>query len=161
MRKNLQFKIYNLKVENAFTLIELLVVITIIGVLAGLSVFGLNGARQASRDAVRKADLEQIRSGLGIYNADCGAYPLTANFVLSSAVTLKGNGSTSSCLATNTYIAKTPIDLISGRRYAYTSDGITYSICAALEKDPSPAMTGLGVCGSCGSSACNYIVTNP
>ena len=51
-----------------FTLIELLVTISIIGILIGLSVFGLQGARQSARDAKRKADLDmrlrQVMSGL-------------------------------------------------------------------------------------------------
>jgi prepilin-type N-terminal cleavage/methylation domain-containing protein len=62
--------------NKAFTLIELLVVISIIGILTGLSIFGLQGAREASRDATRKAALEQIRSGLEIYKADCDSYPI-------------------------------------------------------------------------------------
>ena len=144
--------------KQGFTLIELLVVISIIGILAGLSIFGLQGARQASRDAVRKADLEQIRSGLGIYNADCNAYPAALN--LSNPITLKGNGSTSSCAVTNTYIASTPADPSRpSSSYAYTSNGITYSICAALEQAPNPAMSVAG-CGSC-VKTCNYKVTSP
>src|SRR3972149_9954423 len=83
--------------DSGFTLIELLVVISIIGILIGLSVFGLQGARKSSRDAVRKADLEQIRSGLGMYKADCDTYPLTANFSLPATTTLVGSGLTGSC----------------------------------------------------------------
>ena len=150
------------KLQKGFTLIELLVVIAIIGILVGLSVFGLNGARQASRDAVRKADLEQIRSGLGIYNADCNKYPLTANFVLTTSRSLVGSTPPTSCAVANTYISATPVDPVSTRRYYYVSAGTTYSICAALEQAPSPALnvTACGAVSNCGSS-CNYIVSNP
>lgn len=144
----------------AFTLIELLVVISIIGILIGLSVLGLQGARKSSRDAVRKADLEEIRSGLGFYKADCNVYPLTANFNLPNATKLTGDGSTSSCLLTNTYISSVPQDSISGDNYSYSSDGATYHLCAALEQPPSPAMDVSG-CASCGSASCNYVTTNP
>lgn len=145
---------------SAFTLIELLVVISIIGILIGLSIFGLQGARKASRDAKRKADLEEIRAGIEIYKSDCGGYPL----VLTSP--LIGLGSLTACATTNTYIAKVPEDpLYPGRKYSYTTDGYTYSLCAALEEDPSPAMVGTGNCASCVTTdpaiSCNYIVTNP
>jgi prepilin-type N-terminal cleavage/methylation domain-containing protein len=149
-------KIYN----SAFTLIELLVVISIIGILIGLSVIGLQGSRKASRDAVRKADLEQVRSGLGMYKADCNIYPLTLD--LSAPGSLSGDGvSSPSCLVANVYIAATPTDPISpGADYVYSSDGVTYTICASLEQPPSPALDVSG-CGSCGGTACNYKVVNP
>jgi general secretion pathway protein G len=148
------------KFNKGFTLIELLVVISIIGVLLGLSIFGLQGARASSRDAKRKADLEQIRSGLEIYKADCNTYPASLN--LSSSIALRGDGSSSSsCLATNVYITATPVDPGgSSRRYVFSStSGQTYNLCAALEQGPVPAMDVSG-CGSCGST-CNYKVTNP
>jgi type II secretion system protein G len=145
--------------KKGFTLIELLVVISIIGVLVGLSVFGLQGARKASRDAVRKADLEQIRSGLGMYKADCNSYPLNLN--LSSATTLNGDGNSASCLAGNVYISKIPTDPVSpNASYVYNSpDGVTYSICASLEQGGTSVTCGGS--GSCGGATCNYKVTNP
>ena len=143
--------------NSAFTLIELLVVISIIGILLGLSVFGLQGARQSSRDAKRKADLELIRSGLEIYKSDCSAYP-TANII--ALTTLVGNGSSSSCPVTNTYISKIPVDPVPGTSsYSYASKGTTYALCATLESAPSPAMDTTG-CGSC-TTVCNYKVANP
>ena len=139
---------------KGFTLIELLVVVSIIGILLGLSVFGLQGARESSRDATRKTNLEMIRSGLEIYNADCDAYPTT----LSNP--LVGSGSPSSCLASNTYLNSVPSDPVpSTHSYAYSSDGTTYTLCAALEQIPSPAQDITG-CGSC-VATCNYKVTNP
>ena len=151
--------------HDGFTLIELLVVISIIGILIGLSIFGLQGARQASRDAKRKADLEEIRSGLELYKSDCNTYPAA----LASGGTLIGSGTTSSCAAANTYISLIPSDPVSSTsNYAYkatsTDGGLTYStytLCAALEQAPSPAMDVSG-CGSCTiSTGCNYIVINP
>ena len=75
------------KNSGGFTLIELLVVISIMGILLALSVFGMQDARRASRDGKRKADIEQIRSALEMYKADCGKYPLTAGVVPGSPLT--------------------------------------------------------------------------
>src|SRR3989344_5965218 len=76
------FIIHNSRKTYGFTLIELLVVISIVGSIIGLSVFGLQGARQSSRHSKRKADLEQIRSGLEIYKSDCDKYPITVGSTL-------------------------------------------------------------------------------
>lgn len=139
-----------IKSQRAFTLIELLVVISIVGVLIGLSIFGLQGARKSSRDARRKADLELIRSGIEIYRADCGSYPIA---LASPLVGTQTTGNT--CLTSITYIAEVPIDPLPDRVYYYSSDGTIYELCAALEGG------GTDSCGgSCGET-CDYQVTNP
>ncbi len=51
-----------IKREKGFTLIELLVVIAIIAILATLVLVGLDGARDAARDADRKGVVTQVRS---------------------------------------------------------------------------------------------------
>src|SRR3990167_7468623 len=89
LRKNL------VNVQQGFTLIELLVVISIMGVILGLTLFGIGGARESSRDAKRKADLALIQSGLEIYRADCSDYPVTLG------TSLKGDNSPTSCANTN------------------------------------------------------------
>ncbi len=135
--------------KKGFTLIELLVVISIIGILLALSIFGLQGARESARDSKRKADLELIRSGLEFYKSDCNAYPA------SLGTSLVGSGSPASC--DGTYIAEVPTDPLPDRNYSYASDGMTYTLCAALEDSPGMDTTG---CSSCGVT-CNYKVTNP
>lgn len=148
--------------SQGFTLIELLVVISIIGILLALSVFGLQGARQASRDARRKADLETIRSGLEIFKADCDKYYIGSSIPSPLNGQYNGAGSLYSpnCLPANTYIATVPTDPIPATySYAYSSDGTTYTLCASLENPPNPVATGC--VGSCGGTGCNYKVTNP
>lgn len=140
--------------RKGFTLIELLVVISIIGILIALSIFGLQGARESSRDARRKADLELIRSGLEIYKSDCNIYPA------SLGTSLVGSGSPTTCATTNTYIASVPKDPIDPTRtYLYARPTTTtYELCASLEQG-----TGTVTCGgssNCGTT-CNYKVTNP
>lgn len=146
-------KYTNKKHTRGFTLIELLVVISIIGVLIALSVFGLQGARKASRDAKRKSDVEQIRSGIEIYKSDCDKYPPTLG------TSLIGDGSVTSCPDTNTYISSTPVDPLTPTNvYSYyNTTPNTYEICVALEQGGSTVTCT----GSCGTATCNYKAVNP
>lgn len=68
-------RFFSLKKEGGFTLIELLVVIAIIGILASVTVVGLNTATRNARDSRRKADLATIQSALSQYWADKENYP--------------------------------------------------------------------------------------
>jgi prepilin-type N-terminal cleavage/methylation domain-containing protein len=55
--------------DSGFTLIELLVVIIIIGILAGIAVVGVSGARNSAQKAACKADAAQLIKGLRAYSA--------------------------------------------------------------------------------------------
>lgn len=149
-----------------FTLIELLVVISIIGILVAVSIFGLAGARESSRDARRKADLELIRSGLELYKSDCNKY-FPTNFTTASSDAggdpLVGSGTPTVCSATNNYIQAIPMDPISASRYyryASIGSGTGYEICASLEQSNLSTIT-CGGSSVCGTTSCNYKVTNP
>ncbi len=63
------------KHNQGFTLIELLVVISIIGILSSLAMVSLNGARVKARDALRKADMTQLRTALALYYDNNNQYP--------------------------------------------------------------------------------------
>lgn len=149
--------------KKGFTLIELLVVISIMGIIIGLTIFGIGGARESSRDAKRKADLEVLRSAIEIYKADCNNYPVgegnPAGILATNGESLAGDGSPSSCSISNIYLAEIPQDPIQpNSNYRYYSNGTVYEICAALEQG-----TGTVTCNSsssCGKT-CNYKVTNP
>lgn len=141
------------KRRQGFTLIELLVVISIIGILIGLSIFGLQGARESSRDAKRKSDLELMRAGLETYRADCYAYPAALG------ASLVGDDSSANCSSANVYISQMPTDPTTpGRRYIYALVGDTYEICASLEKGQGQVTCG-GI-SDCGE-ICNYKVSSP
>ncbi len=148
-------KNYKLHTQKAFTLIELLVVISIIAILIGVSIFGLSGARESTRDARRKSDLELIRSGLEMYKADCNDYP--ASITLGG--TLVGDNTPVSCDSDNVYISSIPTDPVSSRVYRYARlTSTTYELCSSLEQSGLPTVT----CGGMGCGvACNYKITNP
>lgn len=63
------------KVKNGFTLVELLVVISIISLLANITLASLNTARSKARDAKRIYDLSQLQSALALYYNVAGKYP--------------------------------------------------------------------------------------
>lgn len=148
------------KINTGFTLVELLVVVSIIGVLLAISAFSLQQSKRSGRDARRKSDLELVRSGIEMYKADCGTYPLTNEIVFGSS--LNGSGDRTSCAATNEYIKEIPNDNESpSKAYSYYSSGITYKICASLENVPS-VLPESGELENCNCvTACNYVVTNP
>lgn len=64
-----------MKSNKGFTLIELLVVIAIIGILAGIVLVSLGGARTSARDAKRQADIRSINTAMVLCYDDpnCGA----------------------------------------------------------------------------------------
>lgn len=62
--------------RNGFTLIELLVVISVIGILAAISLVSFGVAQKQAKDTERKSDLNQYRSSLESFaNANGGLYP--------------------------------------------------------------------------------------
>lgn len=154
--------------KKGFTLIELLITLSIIGLLAALALFGTQGVREQARDGKRKSDLETLRSGLEVYRADCNFYPSVSGNAYTvldntpgTAAALRGTGSPSSCVATNTYINQLPNDPQSPTRtYYYASSGNVYIICARLEQAPNPAVDVTGCGNNCGG-ACNYRVISP
>lgn len=61
---------------RAFTLIELLIVISIIGVLASITVVSVGNVRQMARDSKRLADMKQLQTALEFYFTKVNGYPL-------------------------------------------------------------------------------------
>lgn len=141
-----------MKNKKGFTLIELLVVMTIVAVLAGISLVSYQGARRSARDGKRKTDLEQIRSALEMCRADAdnGSYP--------AGLLYSGDEVTCSVQASDRDYLTIPSDPIPGKQYVYTRvTANSYTLCASLENE-----SGIGTgCGDCGPEACNYKVVSP
>jgi prepilin-type N-terminal cleavage/methylation domain-containing protein len=99
------------KDEGGFTLIELLIVIVVLGILAGIVVFGVGTFRQDATTAACRADAKSVEVAAEAYNAKTGGYPaniaalVTANY-LKAAPTSTGltynaaTGAVTGCPAT-------------------------------------------------------------
>ncbi|MFQ5492618.1 MAG: type II secretion system protein [Candidatus Dojkabacteria bacterium] len=66
--------------KKAFTLVELLVAMAIIGVLIGLSLFGIAAAQRNARDTARRAATQDINAGTADYFSQTGSFPTGLGF---------------------------------------------------------------------------------
>lgn len=96
--------------EDGFTLIELLIVIVVLGILAGIVVFGVATFREDSQKAACDADTKTVNVASDAFLAKTGALP----------------GGVPALAAAN-YIKAVPV----GRTYAYDA--------TAKEWKPTPA----------------------
>lgn len=106
-------KIFAKKKKCGFTLIELLVVIAIIGMLAGIVLVSLGGARTKARDARRIADFRQIVAAMEMCLDDsrCGGSEVFCTTgVGANAVTYIGGSPTCSTAGGPKYLDPVPKD---------------------------------------------------
>jgi prepilin-type N-terminal cleavage/methylation domain-containing protein len=116
------------KIKSGFTLIEMLVVISIIGILASLTLVSYTGAQRQTRDTQRRSDLNQYRNALEGYAAsNSGLYPAAST---GDADDICGTGN-----PLEDYLSDCPVDPIGGTDYGYQywSDGADYTLWGALE----------------------------
>jgi general secretion pathway protein G len=82
--------------ESGFTLIELLIVIVVLGILAGIVVFGVGTFRQDAKTAACKADVKTVSVASDAYVARNGsaaadiAALVTAGYLKTAPVTAVG-----------------------------------------------------------------------
>ena len=60
---------------KGFTLVELLVVIVILGILAAVVVFAVNGITGRADTNACETEIRTVRTAVEAFNADTGAYP--------------------------------------------------------------------------------------
>lgn len=96
--------------KSGFTLIELLIVISIIAVMAAISMVAYNSFSKNARDTRRQTDLRLIQSALEKYHADFKYYP------------------TSLSNLTN-YLSIIPSDPTTGNQYQYKSLNVDGTDC--------------------------------
>jgi prepilin-type N-terminal cleavage/methylation domain-containing protein len=82
--------------EDGFTLIELLIVIVVLGILAGIVVFGVGTFRGDAQTAANNADCKTVSTAAEAYNARVGGTGYPANVGV---------------LVTNKYIKSTPASM--------------------------------------------------
>ena len=97
-----------------FTLIELLVVISIIGILAGLTLSSYSGAQKQARDSQRRSDLNQYRNALEVYAG--------ANNLKYPGYTTRAVASTTLCSKLSAMMSSCPADPQATGVYNYRSD---------------------------------------
>lgn len=106
--------------QRGFTLIELLVVISIIVILAAISLANYQSSVTRSKEAVLKEDLFRLRDALDQYYADKGKYPATLE-----------------ALASEGYMRRVPKD-------PFTDSAETWQTVPA-EQDPSNPLAEPGI----------------
>lgn len=131
--------------KKAFTLIELLVVATIMVLLTSAASVAYTQFGKQSRDAKRKADLEQVRAALEMYRSNENIYPASIPNVGTGLCDPGG-------CASGVYLQTIPTDPRSPYTYYYTGASGDYTIAAHLE---SGQATCLGLATQCGGT-CNY-----
>lgn len=121
--------------RRGFTLIELLVVVAIIGLLASISFFSIEGIKSKSRDSRRVADIKSIKEALAMYQDDFRSFPIYDGYIT-------GSDTLSVALVNNRFMKAVPTDPINAERegvtykYYYQSvQGATYLIEYYLETD--------------------------
>lgn len=149
--------------RNGFTLIELLIAVSIIAVLGVIALVSYGSAQKKSRDARRKADLEQIRQALEMYRADNSAYPSNVG-----AASFTQTSNLNTPLVTSGYMPLIPDDPLGGTyHYYYRTDKntnniyVSYCLSALLE---SPDSSYTNICPATSNAPYtgqNYVVANP
>ena len=90
--------------ESGFTLIELLIVIVVLGILAGIVVFGVGTFKTDSETAACKADVKTVGVAADAYYAKVGTFPASVTPLVDLKY-LKSAPSTSVAFAANSVSA--------------------------------------------------------
>jgi len=89
--------------QSAFTLIELLAVITIIGILAGLTLGAAGAVRRHGANSTAKAQVAALQAACDRYYADNNAYPVNTSVSPTSSFAPSGYTTAGKALFTNLF----------------------------------------------------------
>jgi len=87
--------------DNGFTLIELLIVVVVIGLLAGITIFGVDAFKNDGAKAVCVSDKKNVEIAVQAFYAKTGGYPATTA-ALATAGYLKTDTTTAITIAAAT-----------------------------------------------------------
>jgi prepilin-type N-terminal cleavage/methylation domain-containing protein len=103
--------------SGAFTLIEILAVITIIGILAGLTLGAAGAVRRHGATSTAKAEVAALQAACDRYYADNNLYPSNASVNPASSVTPTGYTAAGQALFTNLLGSATLTAVPNNKRY--------------------------------------------
>lgn len=140
--------------KNGWTLAELLIAVSIVAILAMLTMLGYRVQVARGYDAKRKNDLSIIRTAFEEYYNDSGCYPSL--------------GVLDDCLGPGLapYIPKIPCDPQTNKPYTYIPEGdacLGYRACASLKdfEDPDIVALGCDPIAGCGwGEGINYCISS-
>ena len=115
--------------QQGFTVIELLVVLSLIIILLGLVLVGINSARKQSRDQDRVTNVHTIVVGLQQYFNACGQYPAT--------LTGASNDPVESCTNTQGQTVSLTDFVANIASYHFNASGSDYQYTAIATADPN------------------------
>jgi prepilin-type N-terminal cleavage/methylation domain-containing protein len=141
LKSSVNCQVSSVRKTAGFTLIELLIVITILGILASLTLASYGGTQERARDSKRKQELDAIKKSLELAKQDTpGAY-----YYPGCSVPAPCGGSQTSPALSPTYIKVVPLDPKTKTDYVYSPTGCAtstqctgYSLAACLENNNDP-----------------------
>lgn len=162
------------KNQHGFTLIEIIIAMAIVAILSGVGFSAYTASLQRSRDAERKAELNQIQRALEVYLMDHGLYPeATVDHKIDGCYDVDTAINGVECdwgqefvfivgAAQKDYMSILPIDPLTAQTYQYyVSDDLKkYQLFAALENPRDPAII-TDLVAECGTElTCNFGVAS-
>ena len=94
--------------STAFTLIELLVVITVIAILAGLTLAAMGGVQKKGARARAESDIQALSAAIEEYRRDLGSFPATASNALYAELTTDTTAGTAPVNTTKVFLEPPP-----------------------------------------------------